>query len=305
MKARLFATLTAAFFLCAVAAAQVDNCCFVDRQCYSDQEWTDGYFAFQNGQCAAPAQIQPSQPQQPAAESDVIDNCCFAGWVCQSDQEWVNGYLAYQNGQCTGPPGSHSGVDSCCSLGWNCTFEFDFIMGRWWYEDNNGTCNQPIQEIVDGVIIEGSPEFIAQYKAAMHVLKTRAPEWHAYTTNIIRKIRETFGKVGPGALAKSFNVPVWHTVNYAAAIIVHETCHVHRHYSRFYGTTRPEIEHIAEEPICDQVAIEALQKFSPDTASAYTRGRINWFLNLGTGYDIGPSVQIEWERARNIYSHTR
>ena len=32
----------------------IDNCCFVDRQCATDQEWVDGYWAFQNGQCAAP-----------------------------------------------------------------------------------------------------------------------------------------------------------------------------------------------------------------------------------------------------------
>ena len=294
MKRKLSAALIAIICLCAPAAAQIDNCCFVDRQCHSDQEWVNGYHAYQNGQCAAPTGSQTGTPAQTQASAQ-IDNCCFAGWQCNTDQEWTNGYHAYQNGQCTGTPGSHSGVDSCCSLGWNCTFEFDFIMGRWWYEGNNGTCNQPIQEIVDGVIIEGSPEFIAQHKAAMHLLKTRAPEWHAYTTNIIRKIRESQEKPGYGALAKSFNVLVWHSVAYAAAIIVHETCHVHRHYSRFYGTHRPEIEHIAEEPICDQVAIEALQKFSPGTA--YPRGRINWFLNLGTGYDIGPSVRLEWERA--------
>ena len=38
-------------------SAQIDNCCFVDRQCTTDQEWTDGYWAFQNGQCAAPSTI--------------------------------------------------------------------------------------------------------------------------------------------------------------------------------------------------------------------------------------------------------
>ena len=34
-------------------ANNIDNCCFVDRQCNSDQQWTDGYWAFQNGQCTA------------------------------------------------------------------------------------------------------------------------------------------------------------------------------------------------------------------------------------------------------------
>ena len=37
-------------------STNIDNCCFVDRQCMTDQEWTDGYWAFQNNECAAPAQ---------------------------------------------------------------------------------------------------------------------------------------------------------------------------------------------------------------------------------------------------------
>ena len=36
----------------------VDNCCFVDRQCSSDADWTNGFWDFQNSQCAAPTQSQ-------------------------------------------------------------------------------------------------------------------------------------------------------------------------------------------------------------------------------------------------------
>ncbi len=36
----------------------VDNCCQVDRQCNTEQEWTSGYWAFQNNHCVAPAQLQ-------------------------------------------------------------------------------------------------------------------------------------------------------------------------------------------------------------------------------------------------------
>ena len=31
------------------AATPIDNCCFVDRPCQSDQEWVAGYWAYQNG----------------------------------------------------------------------------------------------------------------------------------------------------------------------------------------------------------------------------------------------------------------
>jgi len=48
-----------------VSLAQVDNCCFVDRQCQSAQDWENGYWAFQNGQCAAPSKPQPQTPAQP------------------------------------------------------------------------------------------------------------------------------------------------------------------------------------------------------------------------------------------------
>lgn len=284
------------------ASTAVNNCCFVDRACQSDQEWTEGYWAFQNNECPAPAGSQAgSAASVSSAETSAINNCCFSGWRCNNDQEWTNGYHAYQNNQCAGSPNvQHGTVDSCCALGWNCAFEFDYIMGRWWFEGNNGQCNQPIQEVVDGVIIEGSRAFIAQHKSAMTLLKNRAPEWHAYTTNIIRKIRESRAKPGYGTLHKSFNLPIWHSVAYAAAIIIHETCHVQR---SFAGVHTHEYENIAEEPICDQVAIEALRKFSPGTA--YPRGRIDAYYAQGHTWDFAPSVQREWQRARQIYAQSR
>ena len=85
-------------------AVNIDNCCFVDRQCNSDQDWTNGYWAFQNGQCAAPEQTQTQVSSQPAtADPATGDNCCFIGWQCASDEEWVEGFHAYQTNQCKHP----------------------------------------------------------------------------------------------------------------------------------------------------------------------------------------------------------
>ena len=85
-------------------ASNIDNCCFVDRQCHSNQEWTDGYWAFQNGQCAAPAQSQPGTSAQPASNAPAnADNCCFIGWQCQSDEEWAGGFHAFQENRCKHP----------------------------------------------------------------------------------------------------------------------------------------------------------------------------------------------------------
>ena len=44
-------------------ASDIDNCCFVDRQCQTDQQWTDGYWAYQRNEC-------PAQPT-PVAQSSV------------------------------------------------------------------------------------------------------------------------------------------------------------------------------------------------------------------------------------------
>ena len=49
-------------------SADIDNCCFVDRQCQSDQEWTDGYWAYQNNQCAAPAHSTAAASERPLIE---------------------------------------------------------------------------------------------------------------------------------------------------------------------------------------------------------------------------------------------
>ncbi len=37
--------------------ANIDNCCFVDRQCVSDQEWRQGYWAYQRAECPLSAAL--------------------------------------------------------------------------------------------------------------------------------------------------------------------------------------------------------------------------------------------------------
>ena len=46
----------------APAPSDIDNCCFVDRHCQTDQEWTDGYWAYQNNQCGTPQSTTPIAP---------------------------------------------------------------------------------------------------------------------------------------------------------------------------------------------------------------------------------------------------
>lgn len=47
----------------------IDNCCFVDRQCRSDAEWEAGYWAYQRNECPAPApSLEPAAPTRPRIE---------------------------------------------------------------------------------------------------------------------------------------------------------------------------------------------------------------------------------------------
>ena len=132
----------------------IDNCCFVDRQCSTDQEWTDGYWAFQNGQCVAPVQTQVTTSTQPTTTAPAgVDNCCFIDRQCHTDQDWNDGYWAFQNNQCgtpaqtqvqvsTQPVATSAGmVDNCCFLGWSCHSDADWQSGFHAYQNNQ--CSTP------------------------------------------------------------------------------------------------------------------------------------------------------------------
>ena len=106
MKARTFALMIFVVFLFAAAlgrASDIDNCCFIDRHCQSEQEWIDGYWAYQNNQCVAPAPSQTVASSPTGGVSSQIDNCCFVDRQCSTDQQWSDGYWAFQNSQCPAP----------------------------------------------------------------------------------------------------------------------------------------------------------------------------------------------------------
>ncbi len=70
--------------------APVDNCCFVDRQCTTDQQWIDGYWAYQNNHCPAPAQTSASASAQSAGNAvSHVDNCCPPGAIIEGSEEFV------------------------------------------------------------------------------------------------------------------------------------------------------------------------------------------------------------------------
>ena len=252
MKARAFYLMIGVVLLCAVAAStasDIDNCCFVDRQCRTDQEWVDGYWAFQNNQCHAPASSQPAGggPAQ-------IDNCCFVDRQCSTDQEWVDGYWAFQNNQCGAPtqsgtqttPQPTAGVylpqiDNCCFVDRQCSSDQEWVNGYWAFQRNLCAAPGPSEPIVDqadrvrgALRIEGSARFLERVNAALDLLRARAPEWYAYTVTGYDWILQ----VPEGTIVRHpTDVRVWlfgqdfpflGDLIWFAGILVHEACHMHQ-----------------------------------------------------------------------------
>ena len=78
------------------AQTEIDNCCFVDRQCTTDEQWVNGYYAYQNQQCGMPAQEPMQTVTAPVSQPTVVDNLCYTVRTCHTPLEWVEGYYAFQ-----------------------------------------------------------------------------------------------------------------------------------------------------------------------------------------------------------------
>ena len=159
MKARAFALIITAILLTVAAlagsASDIDNCCFVDRQCQSDQDWVNGYWAFQNNQCSAPAGSHRPASSQPSGAPAQVDNCCYVDRQCNTDLEWMGGWHAYQAGQCSAPSQSPApassqpagpapaNIDNCCYVDRQCSTDLDWMGG--WHAYRAGQCGAPGQ----------------------------------------------------------------------------------------------------------------------------------------------------------------
>lgn len=175
------------------AAIDIDNCCFVDRQCQSDSEWTAGYWAYQKDQCAAPNNESNAISTPPSsADADQANNCCFIGWLCQSDDDWQTGYRAYHSNQCEHPGLAIEGPDSFVDL---------------------------IRRALD-VMQERSPEWYAYVISGLEkaLLDPAAPR------SAVESWSGTW-RVPPDRVARYSELIA------VVGSLSHEACHVHRHRS--------------------------------------------------------------------------
>ena len=213
--------------------ANIDNCCFVDRQCHTDQDWTEGYFAFQNNQCPAPEQTgSPSPPQPVSGAPAQIDNCCFVDRQCTSELEWASGWHAYRNNQCGAPgqPGASAASQSVSgvilrtvggivigytgghsilpSTGPSILPARGQIISRnnccefTWQCNNDQDWAAGYKAYQDGqcalprlVSIVGDPAFVDLYHRSFDLLKNRLPHRHDYVLRGLDKIEQLEGVV--------------------------------------------------------------------------------------------------------------
>lgn len=280
--------------------SEIDNCCFVDRECATDHQWVDGYWAYQNGHCATETSSQPMNPT--TSETSVIDNCCFAGWLCRTDQEWQNGYFAYQYNQCG--QGAPTGfVSSCCQSGWNCSTELDRWLGDKVIKEGF-ECDQPKQVAYGRTVIDGSETFIRQITASLEYLKARTPHWYAYIVNGVRKIRG--GPWGPGTFAfqDSLNIAPPHAREATivlAGTLLHEACHVNRIMEGSFFTTSgyDTVEGFSvEENICEVLREGALTEANPRRpTNPWLEAALAHYFNNGGQFDFQAAANGQRDRA--------
>ena len=314
------------------APAQVDNCCFVDRQCHSELDWRAGWHAYQNNQCAAPASSQPTgvapAPSQPTGGAPAqVDNCCYVDRQCHSELDWRAGWHAYQNNQCAAPgqaqtvasPSSASGVllrtatgivigypgaqtilpsttpfpfpepkdygeifsysyNNCCKYHWQCNNDSDWTAGYNALRTNR-RCARP------GLIsIVGDPDFVDFFAGRLEELKNRLPQRYDYVLNGLDKIQHDRHREDNGGDAvtgeRSFHVG-WQGDSFdgyakrMSAAIVHEACHIHRHDAGFVVDACQPETYIREETFCREMELQVIIELdSPAHLINWARGMV-------------------------------
>ncbi len=215
------------------ASSPTDNCCHIDRECSTAQQWTDGYFAYQNNQCAAPAQPQLVGSVPPAGNApSQVDNCCYVDRHCSSEQQWRDGYLAYQSKQCAQP-------------------------------------NAPAGNTQRGIAIVGDADFVAYYGQAVDFLKDKLPHRYAYMVGGLSRIEQLRMKSWSHVLTdtRTFYVD-WHdgapshnrSKIRESAILVHEACHVHRADAGWRVDLCDHAGYTREEVFCREMELAVVKE---------------------------------------------
>ena len=207
---------------------EIDNCCFVDRQCNTDQQWTDGYYAFQNNQCAVSDPMQAGQlvsVQTEAGRHANVDNCCDLNWNCTTEEQWSRGYQGYRTNQCKHPGAAIEGSPAFIA---RIEETFDLLAERspHWY-----------QYALTGLDkIQEAPHRQGGAWVWSADARTEIPTSWAFPNRSLE-----------------------YTLTRLASTLVHEACHIHRHLAGV------EPWGLIGETACTELEVATLQKIAlPD-----------------------------------------
>ena len=229
--------------------SDIDNCCFVNRQCDSEREWVSGYWAYQRDEC--PVSAGAGVSTQPASSQPAdADNCCFLGWQCHSQSDWQRGYWARQNNQCATSPSSASG--------------------------SHGSLR-----------IEGSETFHIWVNAGLDLLKRKARQWYDYVINGTRLIKEQPPGSGAGAYVQSrTHGTAWDPNDYPndlniftiAHEMVHEACHMYQYLAGnpSWNPAQPWLE----EKECVERELDVMPLLDPQDRYGRQRSRRRLIENI-------------------------
>ena len=222
--------------------SDINNCCFVNRRCQSENEWLDGYWAFQRNECPVSMSTPvTSSPQPVSVPSSDVNNCCYTGWQCTTDEDWQVGYYSYASNLCQGGLRLKNGQRG-------------------------------------NVIIEGSLSFRVWINAAFDLLQQRAPQWYRFALGGLRKIKQLPPGTGDwmgrdlvfDSAWDSRDWPSPRNVYYQAAVIVHEACHGYQ-----FMQNRPD-QGVAWEVECLEKELQAQLQFDPNDRF----GIVKWVRGL-------------------------
>jgi len=202
------------------AQSAVDNCCQTGRDCASDADWVQGWFDYQNGQCAAAA---------PATSASAVDNCCQVGRACASDADWVQGWFDYQNGQCpaaapavsspaaSAPAASPAAIDNCCQAGRACASDADWVQG--WLDYRHNQCDGSVMTPASSASPQDSYSFSGRGRSRTATFTLTRGKW---------EFRPSLGRQADTFL---------HEVNSAGEVLYDGQCLTFPTNFHYYGQT--------------------------------------------------------------------
>ena len=211
----------------ASAPVTVDNCCFVDRLCHSEADWTAGFYAYQNGQCPVSSGVQQAVAVSTAASINL--------WTPHMT-EGVKQFLAN--------PSSDPFNNCCYMLHDTCHSAEDWRIGARMYQDHNCVHPAPLWTLPTIVASEtpvGGVRFTDLVNTVLDLMRLHAPEWYKYLqVSGVRQFKLVPGMKSAGFYNMSWSVglgywsarqenPYWrpnstYILKYVEAI-THEACH--------------------------------------------------------------------------------